>query len=215
MKKTLAMGLVLGLLLTALTGCSSNEPPQKSEEELRQEIRAELEAELKAEQKGNAAMEAEAKSAETVSKYPEQAQNDNQYIGIKHDYDNLPDGLVDEGGWIYNFSEPQNSEYACAMISKDNQKMIWLQKILGRDTNGNPKFEVLDVLVLPEQEHAITMDLVKDGAFYEGFGIAKSIGIDAEYYEDFYQAWRINAETEKFEEIPTQGLKGINPGYGV
>lgn len=139
----------------------------------------------------------------------------NSYIGLKHKNDgNLPDGLIDNGGWLYEFIDPIDDTYICAIISKGNQEMIWLEKVTERDANGSPaEVEVLDVLLLPKTNHEITMYLIKDGQHLDGFGIVRYT--DTEYFEDFYQAWRVNLTTEKFEEISIEGLKGVNEGYGV
>lgn len=139
----------------------------------------------------------------------------NSYIGLKHKNDgNLPDELVDNGGWLYQFIDPIDDTYICAIVSKGNQEMIWLEKVTEREANGSPaEVEVLDVLLLPKSNHEITMYLIKDGQYLEGFGIVRYT--DTEYFEDFYQAWRIDLTHEKFEEISTEGLKGVNEGYGV
>jgi len=137
------------------------------------------------------------------------------YIGLKHKNDgNLPDGLVDNGGWLYEFINLMDDTYICAIVSKGNEQMIWLEKVTKREENGSPaEVEVLDVLTLPKNNHELTTYLIKDGQHLEGFGVVRYT--DTEYFEDFYQAWRINPANEKFEEISTEGLKGVNEGYGV
>jgi hypothetical protein len=146
---------------------------------------------------------------------PAQSTGTNPYIGLTFSNDNIPDGVVENGGFLYNFTEPQTSEYACTLMSKDGLDMLWLERLTGRNAQGIAEFEVVDVVALPEQDYVLTTFLLKDGASCEGFGLAKNANIDEEYFKEFYKAWKVNPQTEKLEEIPTEGLQGENPGYGV
>ena len=170
------------------------------------------------------------KSLEIQSKSQSGNENDSdnkndlttQYIGLKIKDSILPDGLSESMGWIYNGKESATKEYLCAVITDGSQEIIWLERVLKSDGN-TIETEVVDAIACPEYGYSLNSDLLvtcllKDGKQYEGIALAIPSGkaaYDDEYFENFYKAWRVNEDTDKFEEMPADGLKGENPAYGI
>ena len=124
--------------------------------------------------------------------------------------------------FLNNGKESSTKEYLCGVITDGSQEIIWLERVLKSD-GSTIETEVVDAIACAEYEYSLNSDLIvtyllKDGKSYEGIALAIPSGkaaYDNEYFEDFFKAWRVNENTDKFEEMSTDGLKGENPAYGI
>ena len=139
------------------------------------------------------------------------------YIGLRYSSNSsLPLGLENEGG---NFvGEIDGVDYSISRVSKGNRKMLWLEKLVLRDKYGNPHWEVLDILNIPEigwQEELVDYSSCQlDGQLNrEIIAIVKLE--KKEYYTKVKKAWRANLNTGKFQEISPQGITCVNEAWGV
>jgi hypothetical protein len=139
-----------------------------------------------------------------------------KYVGLRH-RSSLPDNLKDEGGALISDINDA-TEYGIGEIPRGGMRMLWFERLTHRDDSGAAHWEVKDVLVLPRIPR--NQILVYSMCFY-GEKPDKEIVAIADYrpYVEFFtrvrRAWRANRVTEKFEEIPTKGIKCENAGYGV
>jgi hypothetical protein len=81
--------------------------------------------------------------------------------------------------------------------------MLWLSKLIRVDANGNPYWEVKDVLDLSD---LVTGDiLVPDGCFLNG--VLDNEIVVAGRNGVMISAWRANTASNVFEVIPTNGIE--------
>jgi len=121
-----------------------------------------------------------------------------KYIGLS--YPPLPAGLTQDLSMLI-----QNSDnYGLWLVSDGANKMLWLSKITQYDTtNGNPFWEVKDVLGLSNVEAGTV--LIPDGCSLNGqpdteIFIASKNGT-------IVSAWRANTTLNVFEVIPIDGIE--------
>lgn len=120
-----------------------------------------------------------------------------QYIGATHPP--LSDGLSEGFSMLMQGAEG----YALRMVMLGPDKMLWLDKISQYDSDGNPSWEVKDVLDLSRVEPGLI--LFPDGCALNG--VADPQIISASRNGVVQLAWRANTTLEKFEVIPTDGIE--------
>ena len=132
-------------------------------------------------------------------------ENFSQYIGLS--YPPFPVGLSQDLSMLIQNTD----DYGLSLVSDDANKMLWLSKITHYDTtNGNPYWEVKDVLGLSNVEAGLI--LIPDGCALNG--VPNSEIIVAGRNGVIVLAWRANTSLDKFEVLPTDGIK-CNSDKGV
>jgi len=128
-----------------------------------------------------------------------------QYVGLN--YPPFPAGLSENFSMII-----QNKDgYGLSLVSDGSNKMLWLSKITHYDTtSGNPFWEVKDVLGLSDIEAGLV--LIPDGCSLNG--VPDSEIFVAGRNGVIVLAWRANTSLDKFEVLPTDGIK-CNSDKGV
>jgi hypothetical protein len=128
-----------------------------------------------------------------------------QYIGLS--YPPFPVGLSQDLSMLIQDSDG----YGLWLVSDGANKMLWLSKITHYDTtSGNPYWEVKDVLGLSNIEAGLV--LIPDGCALND--APDSEIIVAGRNGAIVLAWRANTSLDKFESIPTDGIK-CNSDKGV
>ena len=120
-----------------------------------------------------------------------------QYIGLS--YPPFPAGLSQ----VFSMLIQDKDGYSLMMVLEGGNKMLWLNKIDHYDENGSAFWEVKDVLALSNLEAGLT--LLPDGCFLNG--VPDSEIFVAGRNEVIILAWRANMTLDKFEVIPTDGIK--------
>lgn len=134
----------------------------------------------------------------------------NEFIGYRHKGviygEKLPNGVQDLGGGLLS-----NEVYGVTRFSKDKDYMLWLEKILSRDSKGVPNWEVKDVLVFRQ--------LPKTQEFL--FSLSSTCSINGKENPDLIvlaekrtktkeykvlKAWIANVKKERFEKAQTKGI---------
>lgn len=122
------------------------------------------------------------------------------YIGMV--YPPFPEGLTKGFSMIIQGSD----DNALSFVSNGAGKMLWLEKHSRYDENGNPYWEVTDVLDLSNIESGAV--LIPDGCSLNGridneiFVVAKN--------ETVLLAWRANTALDKFEVLATNGITCVS-----
>jgi len=124
-------------------------------------------------------------------------ENFSQYIGLR--YPPSPAGLSLGFSMIIENSDV----YSLSLVIDGANKMLWLSKITQYDTNGNPHWEVKDVLGLSNVEAGLT--LIPDGCLLNG--VRDSEIFAAGRNGVIVLAWRANTSLDRFEVIPTNGIE--------
>ncbi len=139
-----------------------------------------------------------------------------KYIGLRYS-SSLPNGLENVGGSLVSDVNDAKA-YSISQIHRGKVKMLWFE-LSNRNDSATPYSEVKDMLVLPEiRKNQI---LVSYSVCLLGNNLDREIVAiayyqpDEEYFTRIRRAWRANRQTEKFEEIPTKGIKCENVGYGI
>lgn len=120
----------------------------------------------------------------------------NKYIGLV--YPPSPDGLSKSFGMMIWDTDG----YGLSLVSDGAGRMLWLEKIIRYDENGNAFWEVKDVLDLSNVETGLT--LVPDGCSLNGASDGEIIAAGRNGV--ILLAWRANTALEKFEIIPVDGI---------
>ena len=121
-----------------------------------------------------------------------------QYIGLQ--YPPSPAGLSQDFSMLirdaYSFS--------LSLVNDGVSKMLWLSKITHYDANnGNPYWEVKDVLGLSDLQPGFT--LIPDGCRLNDVPDSKIFVIGRN--EAIVKAWRADTSLGKFESIAVDGIK--------
>jgi len=124
-------------------------------------------------------------------------ENFSQYIGLS--YPPFPAGLSQDFSMLI-----QNKDgYGLSLVSDGAIKMLWLNKITQYDTDGNPYWEVKDVLELSNVEAGLT--LIPDGCLLNG--VPESEIFAAARNGVVVLAWRANTSLDRFEVMATDGIR--------
>lgn len=147
--------------------------------------------------------------SETTDELPPQSSTDiyetekKQFIGYRHKGvahgKKLPNGAKDLGGGLLS-----DEDYGVTRFAVGDKFMLWLERIIERDADGVPIWEVKDVLVFDK--------LKKNQQFFFSYSspcaddgeanLDVIVFAEAEPKRQTYnilKAWRANVETEKFE----------------
>lgn len=119
------------------------------------------------------------------------------YIGLR--YPPLPSGLTEGISMLIQDAE----DYSLFLFSEGENQMLWLSKLTHRDANGNPYWEVQDVLDLSDLKAGDV--LIPDGCSLNGVPdneilVAGRNGV-------MISAWRANTTLNVFEAISTTGIE--------
>lgn len=120
-----------------------------------------------------------------------------KYIGLV--YPPSPAGLSQGFSMIIQDSDV----YGLSLVTDGVNKMLWLSKITHYDTNGGAYWEVKDVLDLTNLEAGLI--LLPDGCFLNG--VPDSEIFAAGRNGVIVLAWRADTAMDKFEVIPTDGIR--------
>lgn len=129
----------------------------------------------------------------------EEADSDgvSKYIGLV--YPPSPEGLTQ----VFSMLIQDKEDYSLMLVLEGGNKMLWLSKIDHYDENGSAFWEVKDVLDLTNLEAGLT--LLPDGCSLNGQPDSEIFvaGRDAV----IVHAWRADTALDKFEVIPTDGIR--------
>lgn len=126
-----------------------------------------------------------------------------QYIGLS--YPPFPAGLSQDLGMLIQ----NKDDYGLTLVTDGRNKMLWLSKITHYDTtNGNPYWEVKDVLDLSKVKGV----LIPDGCSLNG-KIDNEILIVGNNGK-ITLAWRANTTADMFEVLATDGIQ-CNSDKGI
>jgi hypothetical protein len=118
---------------------------------------------------------------------------------ISMSYPPFPAGLSQDFSMLI-----QNSDgYGLWLVNDGANKMLWLSKITHYDANGNSFWEVKDVLALSGLEAGLT--LIPDGCLLNGTPDSEIIVAGRNGVTVL--AWQANTALDKFEVIPTDGIR--------
>ena len=138
-----------------------------------------------------------------------------KYIGLRHGP--LPPGLKSRGGSLVS-AVGDAKEYGLAEVHRSTTKMLWFERLTHRDDKGVAYWEVTDVMVLPritkKQVLVFAFCLLNNQPDGEIVAVADYVE-GVQYFTRVRRAWRANRQTEKFEVIPTKGIKCENEGFGL
>ena len=120
-----------------------------------------------------------------------------QYIGMQ--YPPFPAGLTQEFSMLIQDSD----RYGLFLVTDGENKMLWMSKVTGYDSNSNPNWKVMDVLDFSDVEAGLT--LIPDGCLLNGVPdseilVATKNGVGV-------WAWRANKTLNFFETIHTIGIE--------
>jgi hypothetical protein len=120
-----------------------------------------------------------------------------KYIGST--YPPLPAGFSEGFSMLIQDTE----DYGLFFFTGGADKMLWLQQITHYDSNGNPSWEVKDVLDLSNVEPGLILS--PDGCFLNGAPDSEIIVVSKD--GTIQSAWRANTASGMFEVIPANGIK--------
>lgn len=119
----------------------------------------------------------------------------------------LPNGAKDLGGGLLT-----DEDYGVSRFSRGKTSMLWLEKIISRDEEGVPFWEVKDVLSFYKlkKNQEFLFSYSSPCAENERENIDMVVMAQFSPKSKTYKvlkAWQVNFETEKFEERSTEQIK--------
>jgi hypothetical protein len=133
------------------------------------------------------------------------------YIGYRHKGvvygSTLPNGVKDLGGGLLS-----NENLGVTRYSKGGNDMLWLEKILSRDKNGVPTWQVKDVLKFDKlrknQEllFSYSSTCTQNGRENLDLIVLAELAANKKSYK-VLKAWNANVKSEKFNKISTHEIK--------
>ncbi len=133
------------------------------------------------------------------------------YIGYKHKGvvfgATLPNGVRDSGGGLLS-----DDNYGVTRFTKNGNYMLWLEKIVSRNKNGVPDWQVKDVLTFGKlkknQEFlfSYSANCVQNKKENLDLIVRAELAPKTKIYK-IINAWQANLKREKFEKISIKGIK--------
>jgi hypothetical protein len=135
----------------------------------------------------------------------------NGYIGYRHKgvvYGaTLPNGVKDLGGGLLS-----NENLGITRYTKSGNDMLWLEKVLSRDNNGVPTWQVKDVLIFDKlrknQEllFSYSSTCTQNGRENLNLIVLAELAADKNSYK-ILKAWNASIKSEKFNKISAKGIE--------
>jgi hypothetical protein len=133
-----------------------------------------------------------------------------EYVGYRHKGvtrgEKLPNGAKDLGGGLLS-----DEDYGVTRFTKGKNYMLWLEKIVERNDEGVPQWEVKDVLVFNKlkknQEFLFSYSspCTENGEENLDLIVLAELPSKTKIYK-IVKAWRANVKDEKFEQTPIEGI---------
>jgi hypothetical protein len=136
-----------------------------------------------------------------------------QFLGQRTDQVSS-DAIYEGGSWL---GETAGGEYGIELRTLGETRMVWLVRATGRDSAGDPLWEVADVLVVPrtrDDERLSFFGCTVDGR-PDPEVLAIALVEDAQWLDDVRRAWRASTASGRIEEIPVEGVACENDSYGI
>ena len=143
------------------------------------------------------------------------AQDKKPYIGLQYAGNKLPAGHKWIAGSLLSDPYKDEKQYGVTQVARGRVNMMWFDLLTHNDAEGQAHWIIKDVLFLPpiaKNQQLFHVDcLLNDKPDPELVVIVDNV-VRAGYYTRVRHAWRANRQTEKFEPIPTKGIKCV--GWG-
>lgn len=137
--------------------------------------------------------------------------NPNEYIGLK--FPPLPTSIKTSMGHAIS---PSSSQFwSIDAVADSNNYMLWFSKVISRDQNGKPYWQVSDIAVLPstaKDKNIIVSACLLDGLLDPEMVVLANVDEEslAKRYltnSNVILAWKANRSTGKLEPIDTKGIE--------
>ena len=133
-----------------------------------------------------------------------------EYVGYRHkgvSYgEKLPNGARDLGGGLLS-----DEDYGVTRFVKGDKYMLWLEKIIDRDAEGVPEWEVKDVLIFKKPNKnqqfffSYSSPCTENGRENLDLIVLAELEPRRQTYK-ILRAWRANVEHERFETVSTKAV---------
>jgi len=148
--------------------------------------------------------------------HAQDADDKSKYIGFQYNNPMVGEKVSDltvKGGGLISGIMPGDSgpTYGIGQMGKAGTEMLWLQKAIAQDSKGITRWQVKDVLVFPsagktQEIHSMgDPTCQKDGKEPPNLVVLTDAPPQGRPYQ-VQRAWLANSKTEKFVEIPIQGI---------
>lgn len=117
----------------------------------------------------------------------------------------------DRGGWLI-----ENS-YTVDEVFINEERLLLLNRLIVRDSQGNSSYEVVEVLTLPtlyETEEIVGGDCLVNGQKDLNFIAIMKLNDDTPFITKARKAWRVEGEKFKEVDLTNLRLKCENYSYG-
>lgn len=133
-----------------------------------------------------------------------------EYVGYRHKGvrygEKLPNGAKDLGGGLLS-----DEDYGVTRFVKGEKYMLWLEKIIDRDAEGVPEWEVKDVLIFKKPNKnqqfffSYSSPCTENGEGNLDLIVLAELEPRRKTYK-ILQAWRADVERERFEAVSTKAV---------
>jgi hypothetical protein len=133
-----------------------------------------------------------------------------EYVGYRHKGvtrgEKLPNGVKDLGGGLLS-----DEDYGVTRFVKGKKYMLWLEKIVERNDDGMPYWEVKDVLTFDNLKknqrflYSYSSPCTENEAENLDLIVLAELAPKAKNYK-ILKAWRANVKKERFEQTSSKGI---------
>lgn len=134
-----------------------------------------------------------------------------EYIGYRHKGvvygETLPNGVRDLGGGLLS-----DEDYGVTRFVKGEKYMLWFEKIIDRDEEGVPEWEVKDVLIFKKLKKyqqfffSYTSPCTENGKENLDLIVLAELNSRRKTYKPL-NAWRANVERERFDSVSIEAVE--------
>lgn len=134
-----------------------------------------------------------------------------KYVGFRHRgtlYDEImSNGVKSLGGGLLS-----NNKFGVSLYTKNFQTMLWLERIIERDTLGVPNWEVRDVLNFGKLKKNESLQFSYSSTCRQNGRanvdlVVKTVRVPYAKYYKVEDAWTASASKGKFEKTSTRGIR--------
>ncbi len=133
-----------------------------------------------------------------------------EFIGYRHKGvlrgETLPNGARDLGGGLLS-----NEDYGITRFVKGQKYMLWFEKVIDRNSEGVPLWEVKDVLTFGKPKKNEELFFSYSSPCRQNRKVNLDLIVQAERVPrkksyKVINAWRANVKKERFEKVSTKGI---------
>ncbi|HZW13450.1 MAG TPA: hypothetical protein VFF81_09700 [Noviherbaspirillum sp.] len=130
-----------------------------------------------------------------------------------------PEGFRDGGGACISkaLGDKNICQYSLGILRRRGEHLLYLGKSAPRIDPKKARWTVTDQLSIKDvpRGHDISFGLCEQNGVQDETILAIVKITDTDWFTNVHSAYKVNLTTERFEKIPTKGIRCLNEGWGA